>query len=82
MEGFSRAVRSYIDGDIKAPRSKRANRSGSLVNARGRILDGDVASELGVTRAVDFAHPTSADARLHLVGTQTAARQHRDTGRR
>ena len=38
-------------------------------------LDGDVASKLGVTRPVDFAHSAAAERRQNLVGTKPRARK-------
>ena len=41
---------------------------------RGRQhLDGDVAIETRVTRAVHLAHPASADGGQHLVGSESSA---------
>lgn len=38
-------------------------------------FDGDVAVELGVARAVDFAHPTRTDGRNDLEMPEATARQ-------
>ena len=44
-------------------------------------LDGDLAFEPGVRRAVDLAHPAGADDGDHLVGTETSAGSKHHRGR-
>ena len=56
--------------------SKRAQASGSAANAGGQHLDGDVATEPRVARAIDLAHPARAERRGHDV------RAHLTAGRR
>ena len=55
-----------------ASRSKRARASGFAAVLR-EDLDGDVAVELRVARAVDLAHAARAERREDLVGTETGS---------
>ena len=55
---------------MRASRSNRASRSGSFVNALRQNLDGDVASEPAVVRAVDLAHPAGPEQRVNRVGAK------------
>ena len=50
------------EASTRASRSKRARRSGSLAKTSRQDLDRDVATELGVARAIDLAHPAGAEA--------------------
>ena len=54
----------------RASCSKRCSRSGSLANARGQHLDGDLAAEARVAGAVDLAHAACAERRHNLVRTE------------
>ncbi len=67
----SRRSRRCADGSatpsIRASRSKRASRSGSLREDARQNLDRHVAAELCVACAVDLAHPAGADPRRDLV---------------
>ena len=40
----------------------------------GQHLDGDVALQLGIARAVHVAHPAGTDVRCDLVGTDEGSR--------
>ena len=51
----------------------RAMRSGSARNAVEDDLDGDLAPELRVARAIDLAHAAGADGEQDFVSTQTSA---------
>ena len=56
----------FSEASTRASRSKRATRSGSSREGRGQDLDGDVAAEPRVARAVHLAHAAGAQQLLQL----------------
>ena len=71
----------------RASRAKRARRSGSAREVRRQDLDGDVAPELAVARAIDLAHAAGAERRhdrvwaeLTIRSSAAADRVRRDAG--
>jgi hypothetical protein len=73
--GFVKAVDGtnvrMVEGDEDLGFSAETRQAFRIVGEGvGKDLQGDVASELRVTRAIDFAHPAGAEGGLDFVGTE------------
>ena len=62
---------------IRASRSKRASRSGSLVKARRQRFDRDVARERRVVSPVHLAHAARTEQRLQMIWAKGSTGQSR-----
>ena len=63
----------FSDARTSASRWKRASRSWSAATDGGQDLDGDLALQLRVGRAIDLAHTSGANGGDHFIGPETGA---------
>ena len=78
FRSINRADVRVIQGRQHTGLALEARQPLGMVGKRAREdLDGHVAPELRVARAVHLAHAAGADARLDLIGTEPATREDR-----
>ena len=63
----------FTDAIARASRWKRSSACGSPRHGRGQHLDGDVAIEPRVVRAIDLAHAAGADGRDDFIRPETGS---------